>query len=85
MAGRFRLFSVIAAVSLFASTAWAGAYSLISRAIDYFVSAIAQPFIALLPSFDRLVASPALAYDAPAAHFLRHEAGVSRRSAARHT
>jgi hypothetical protein len=77
---------VLVSIAALASTAWTRTVIYFERAIDFLVSAIAQPFNAFLPSFDRLlVASPAYAYDAPAVHFLRHEAGTSRRSAARHT
>lgn len=81
---RYVLFALSACVAL-ASAAAAYVVSAIERGIAFAFNAIASP-LTRAPSFDRLVPSgPALAYDGPPVHFTRHEAGVSRRSAARHT
>jgi hypothetical protein len=81
MVGRFRLFSIVSAVCVGASVAWDALLS----AIAYLLDVAATPMRYLLPSFEMANApGPAPAYEAPASHFLRHEAGVSRRSAARH-
>jgi hypothetical protein len=85
MAGRFRLFTFLSAALLVTSTAWASTVSAIGRFVAFFVETIAQPFRPLQTYNVIALDGRPLDYAAPSAHFLRHEAGVSRRSAARHT
>lgn len=58
----------------------------ISWAVAFVFDVLARPVnIGPAFAFANLTGGPALAYDGPPVHSLRHEAGVSRRSAARNT
>jgi hypothetical protein len=84
MIGR-SFYSVAAALCLVAASAYSTVAAAVLRFADLLFETIAEPF-RFPPGFGRVAtAGPALDYDAPPAHGLRHEAGVSRRSAARNT
>lgn len=56
----------------------------IAAAFLYMVATVAQPFVGFARwSVAAVQGGPALAYDGPPVHSLRHEAGTSRISAAR--
>lgn len=56
----------------------------IERGVSILFDILARPEPVAFAGIDQAAfASPALAYDAPPAHSLRHEAGMSRRAAAR--
>lgn len=69
-----------------AAECWRSTVSAIGRFVELSLAFLANP-TSIMPTFARLAVAgtPALAYDAPPQHFLRHEAGTARRAADRHT
>lgn len=81
--------SILALAAAFSAAAFsirAAAVAMIDFAIAYAFAWLgdARAFIETAPR-TAVAGGPALHYDAPPIHGLRHEAGVSRRAAERHT
>jgi hypothetical protein len=84
---RYSIFAAISAALCVASSAIAAACHAVERFVGAMFDVLARPGFDRSLGFNQLGAfdGPALAYDGPPVHGLRHEAGVSRRAAARHT
>jgi hypothetical protein len=86
MAGirHYSLFSLMSIACLALTSAVGVA---IDRARTFFteiISNIARPFIELVADYEPMQLRSTLAYAAPTDNYLRHEAGMSQRAAARH-
>ena len=82
--GRFGLFTLLAAVCARLSAGFSAAVAAVGEFALLAVRLVAEPAAFLWRTPALAVDGPAPSYDAPPAHFLRHEAGTSRRAAARH-
>jgi hypothetical protein len=80
----FRRFSIIlATIAAVLSSSWAAALAWVDRAVSFAFSALASPAAYRPRPTALLLRGPALAYDGPPIHALRHEAGTPQRAAHR--
>jgi len=82
----FAMIAMAAAVLALPAAAFDLARGWIERAVAFAFHVLARP-VSFATGFGPVATAdgPALAYDGPPVHQLRHEVGVSRRSAARNT
>lgn len=83
MVRKFLAFACIALAACHTGIARAAAF--VERVALFAFEAIARPSFDFRAVPSGSFAGPAFAYDGPPVHSLRHEAGMSRRAADRHT
>jgi hypothetical protein len=82
---QFSHFFSLACIACIAIASTAG--TVIDRAVSFvteLISCLARPFFELMSDHEPMPFRSTLSYAGPTNHYLRHEAGMSRRSAARH-